>query len=340
MYQKAKLLSLIAETPVHAGSGSDLGIVDLPIQRERHTGFPKIEGSSLKGAIREAVENLQQVKISGQSLSGEKDIEKYVNLTFGPEEGELHAGALGFTDARLLLFPVKSMKAVFIWVTCPRILARFCNDLKIAGFDDIPEIPKDNTVPQETKFLLDGNVILEDCAQKVDADKTTKELAEWIADNMLPKDGYEYWVEKLKTDLVVLPDTVFTDFVTLSTEVITRTKINNKTGTVQKGALFTEEFLPTESILYSLAMATPVMIDEADPENTKKGINKGLLKSANGKAEAENVLAFLTENLPDYFQLGGDATLGKGFLRRHFAGSEAATEVGTEEEQIAEENPK
>ena len=39
-------------TPLHAGSGSDLGVVDLPIQREAHTAFPKIEGSSLKGAIR------------------------------------------------------------------------------------------------------------------------------------------------------------------------------------------------------------------------------------------------------------------------------------------------
>ena len=53
MFKQAKPLFLIVETPLHAGSGSDLGIVDLPIQREKHTDYPKIEASGLKGAIRE-----------------------------------------------------------------------------------------------------------------------------------------------------------------------------------------------------------------------------------------------------------------------------------------------
>ncbi len=56
MYQHADPLYLICETPLHAGSGSDLGIVDMPIQRERHTGFPKVESSGLKGCLREAFE--------------------------------------------------------------------------------------------------------------------------------------------------------------------------------------------------------------------------------------------------------------------------------------------
>ena len=49
MFKVAKPVFLIVETPLHAGSGSDLGAVDLPIQRERHTDFPKVEGSSVKG---------------------------------------------------------------------------------------------------------------------------------------------------------------------------------------------------------------------------------------------------------------------------------------------------
>ncbi|MEW5822118.1 MAG: RAMP superfamily CRISPR-associated protein, partial [Cyanobacteriota bacterium] len=56
MYKQAKPFFMIVQTPLHAGSGQDLGIVDQPIQRERHTSFPKIEGSSLKGAIREVFE--------------------------------------------------------------------------------------------------------------------------------------------------------------------------------------------------------------------------------------------------------------------------------------------
>ncbi len=40
------------ETPLHMGTGTELGVVDLPIQREKHTGFPKGEASSIKGTFR------------------------------------------------------------------------------------------------------------------------------------------------------------------------------------------------------------------------------------------------------------------------------------------------
>ncbi|NLI12590.1 MAG: type III-B CRISPR module RAMP protein Cmr4, partial [Peptococcaceae bacterium] len=40
MYKLARPLFFMCETSLHAGSGNDLGIVDLPIQRERHTSFP------------------------------------------------------------------------------------------------------------------------------------------------------------------------------------------------------------------------------------------------------------------------------------------------------------
>ena len=66
MFKQAKPLFLIVETPLHAGSGSDLGIVDLPIQREKHTDYPKIEASGLKGSIREifSAEGDESVKLS------------------------------------------------------------------------------------------------------------------------------------------------------------------------------------------------------------------------------------------------------------------------------------
>ena len=52
MSNKFEIFHIYAETSIHAGTGSDIGIVDLPIQRERHTEYPVIWSSSLKGAIR------------------------------------------------------------------------------------------------------------------------------------------------------------------------------------------------------------------------------------------------------------------------------------------------
>lgn len=110
----------------------------------------------------------------------------------------------------------------------------------------------------------------------------------------------------MKKDVVVLSDDDFRDFVNLSTEVVARTKINNETGTVQQGALFYEEYLPQESILYSLALASPIFKEE----DTKKGIFK-----QNGKNEEDLVLEFFKAGLPEVMQIGGNATIGKGIVR-------------------------
>ena len=73
MFKQSKPLFFVCETPLHAGSGSDLGIVDLPIQRERHTSFPKIEGSSFKGAVREAVEKVDKELLVYDPIPGGYD---------------------------------------------------------------------------------------------------------------------------------------------------------------------------------------------------------------------------------------------------------------------------
>ena len=52
MFENTSIAIMYAVTPCHAGSGSSLGVVDLPIQRERHTNWPMIQASGVKGAFR------------------------------------------------------------------------------------------------------------------------------------------------------------------------------------------------------------------------------------------------------------------------------------------------
>ena len=313
MFKVAKPVFLIVETPLHAGSGSDLGAVDLPIQRERHTDFPKVEGSSVKGCFREAFEEASETKkitVNGQQAK----IKDLISFTFGPENGDEGAGALGFTDARLLLFPVKSMKGIFAWITCPRVLHQFKNDLSLAKIKLPEEEPAKNFFPDSPGLISGANVaisqkvILEEYTFELPGSDQLKKFADWLSNNILPSgDEYNYWREKIKKDIVVLPDDDFRDFVQLSTEVITRTKISPKTGTVETGALFTEEYLPSETILYTLVLATPVMRAE-DKKN-------GTLKADKPEDEAANVLEYFTNGLPGVIQMGGNATIGKGLVR-------------------------
>lgn len=297
MYRHTKTLFLLCETPLHAGSGDSLGVVDLPIQRERHTQFPKIEASSLKGALREAFEHKQQKR---------KDPDDVIR-TFGPEDGDEHAGSMAFSDARLLLFPVKSMKGVFAWVTCPKVLLQLQRDLKIADAlsSDFDLLKIDaNTCCKDINLTYSvggkDKIVLEEYTFDVTKNDETTKLAAWLAKILFTHDGVTpFWKDHLSKNLVVLKDDDFTDFVTLSTEVITRIKIDNETGTVQTGALFNEEYLPAESVLYSLVMA-------ADEFTTKKDDRK----------KAEEIMNFFANTLKkiSYFQIGGNATLGKGIV--------------------------
>ncbi|MCD6408189.1 type III-B CRISPR module RAMP protein Cmr4, partial [bacterium] len=56
MFKEKAILTFYAETPIHMGAGQSVSYVDLPIQRERHTSFPILWSSGIKGVIREQVE--------------------------------------------------------------------------------------------------------------------------------------------------------------------------------------------------------------------------------------------------------------------------------------------
>ena len=47
------ICTFYAISPIHAGSGAATSTVDLPIQRERHTNWPHIQASGVKGAMRD-----------------------------------------------------------------------------------------------------------------------------------------------------------------------------------------------------------------------------------------------------------------------------------------------
>ena len=324
MFKSAKPMFLIVETSLHAGSGSDLGIVDLPIQREKHTDYPKIEASGIKGGIREIFStqpNLEELE-RGWSITSVEDNnhKKAINLAFGPEKGDLHAGALGFTDARLLLFPVKSVSGVFGWITCPAVLERFKHDLSICqpciALDGLLPLPGEKQVPPCCDLIIkDSKIVLEEYTFEVQESDDCKKLADWIAKNVLPSDPvYDYWREKVRKGLVVLSDDDFRDFVTLSTEVIARIKMDPETGTVDKkiGGLWYEEYLPSDSILYSLALTSPIF-QENDAD---KGIFRLTdQEKKEERDESDKVMEFFEDGLPAIIQLGGNATIGKGIVR-------------------------
>ncbi len=299
-------LYLYVETPLHAGVGSGLSSIDLPIQRERTTQYPMIQGSGIKGKLRATAED---------AIKREKFSQGDVDILFGPATiiagnknttnapSTDHAGALIAGDARILLFPVRSLNGVFAYTTSYDVLNRFKRDVERGNTQHKPDwsIPD----PAQGKALVTTNseihtnntIVLEEFSFEVQSDTRVNIIADWIARYALPDLGTgDYWPNKVKNSLIILPNEDFRDFALYATEVITRVRIKRDTKTVEGGALWTEEHLPTDTLMYVPMYAT----------STRK---------KDTSMSAEQVLAKIKELDTNYLQLGGDETVGRGLVR-------------------------
>ena len=289
----ANLLFIHALTGLHPGGGAAIGVVDLPVQRERHTQWPVVAGASLKGVLRDAC----------RSSAGEDEW----LAAFGPETERASdfAGALAFTDARLLAFPVRSLRGVFAWATCPTALDRLRRDAKLlAGNENPPPEPPrpahdEAACPQQSDNLIDGDrLLLEEFEFRRSSDDGG--VAAWLATHvLLESDGATS--ERLARNLIVLNDDYFTHFARHATEVIARVGLDYERKTARDGALFYEEFLPPETLFYAVVLATA----SRRPETTH---------------DAADMLRFLRERTPAVVQIGADQTIGKGLCAARIVG--------------------
>lgn len=301
MITETTMLYLYTETPLHAGTGSGLSSIDLPIQRERTTQYPMIQGSGIKGKLRATIEGDRKL------LSDEQ--RNLVNIIFGPSseegKGNEHAGALIAGDARILLFPVRSLDGVFAYTTSYDVLNRFRRDIERGQNTslswNVPTGIKDKALITTASDVQSNNMlVLEEFSFETQSDPAVDQIASWIAENALPTFGTDaYWSAKVKSSLVILPNDDFRDFVLYATEIITRVRINRETKTVERGALWTEEHLPTDTLLYVPIYAT----------NARK--DGSTMKAKEVLAQAKT----LAKEQGSFLQLGGDETVGRGMVR-------------------------
>lgn len=284
MFTEQKAMFIYAVSPLHMGAGTALGLIDNPIQREVHTDWPTMAGSGIKGAIRHAL----------ASQDGWKN--GSLTAIFGPEAraNELHSGAISFTDAQIVCFPVRSLRQAFVYATCPTALARLARLTGATG--NVPKVEESDALITNDALIQDGRLILEALAFNPRKEQALTAIADSLATSALPEG---FFADKLKTDLVILSDTDFTHFVKNSTLVEPHVRIDDVTGTADDGGLFYTENLPPETLLVSLLMAS----------DTRTGRSEGKLKAGQVIADLSGAL-----NNGKVWQFGGDATTGRGLV--------------------------
>ncbi|HVV00599.1 MAG TPA: type III-B CRISPR module RAMP protein Cmr4 [Verrucomicrobiae bacterium] len=271
---KSKILYIFTRTPLHVGAGSSVGAIDQPIIRERHTGFPVIPGSSIKGVLRDTARRDDSVNSDVDRIFGKQD----------------DSGKVSLGEAKLLAFPVRSAKGSFAFATCPLALERFKREY--GGIDTlaVPEEPEDMAcLAGATVTITRGGktgVVLEEYCFSRAAGDAGKFPPDWeIALLKLLDDPV--W-QAGKGRFVLLSNGDFAHFVKNACEVSQHVAIDPQKGTAKAGALFNLEAVPAETLFF--APLTP-------------------LSRANGELDK---LAEMFSRKP-LLQFGGDGTTGLGF---------------------------
>lgn len=283
------LLGLFTETSLHAGAGQSQAVIDLPIQREAHTAWPCVYGSAVKGALRAKAEAAHLTDTD--LIFGQAD--------FKAGEASEFAAALSVSDARLLLLPVRSLTSHFRWVTCPAALCRLQRDASRLGLPQLAEfaIPKpvdENTALVDDCLTLDS-LYLEEYRFTVQSTPLADLLS--ALNRLLPA----ALAPALKPQLTVVDDNAFRHLAEHATPVTAHVRLNDK-KTVEKGALWYEESLPPETLLYVALNAVNARKPGSD------------LKAA---AIIEHLRDSLFQPHP-YLQLGGNETVGMGWCQVTF----------------------
>ena len=296
-----RLTLIHAMSPLHAGTGQSVGAIDLPIARERPTGIPLIPGSSIKGALR--------------ARSAGKDPQKTRDV-FGPDTAASseHSGSVQFSDAHLLLMPVRSIRGTFAWVTSPYLIRKFARGAREAGFDlaDLPGSPGAQSccVLSDTLTVTAGairKVVFEDLDFIVAGEQTAalQAFAGKLSGELFPESSADSteWRKSLIDRICLIDDDIMSLVLETATEVNAHIRLDNDTKTVAQGALWYQESLPAETVLAGIAVASKVSAVKGRSECSAK--------------ELLDHVASLTDGL---VQLGGKATVGQGSCFVRFSG--------------------
>ncbi|MEM4310902.1 MAG: type III-B CRISPR module RAMP protein Cmr4 [Nitrososphaerales archaeon] len=293
-YKVSELVLIRAITNLHPGVGRTGEIVDLPVQKD-NLGFPIIYSSSLKGALKSTLWQFPEVD------------RNVVKELFGPEpeDGEKFMSAIAILDAFTVAFPVRSLEGVYAFTTSPLLLKRFSEYLKIIGdtynyVEKLSNLSIGDGICQTSKKAID--------LLRIEALNNRFVINEeidvkYITDQSNNIEELEKLFDIEQGRLILLSDDDALRALERSLVRVTRIAVNREKKTVKGGALWTEEYIPCNTVF-----ATVFLYSKA-----KKSEN--VLQKEDG---VKNKLHELLNKTRNYLIIGGNETIGRGIVKLEF----------------------
>jgi len=295
-----RLLSAYALTPIHVGAGRSPGIVDLPVVRDMF-GLPYLPGSSLKGVLKSLCLRGRDYSVCRAAFGWDLRIER-------EPPSDASVSALVFGDAFLAFYPVRfddGERMVYGYATslaqlaqlldmvmgCSSAMGRRRGGETLASdclggsagggaggfFNNVPVAPR--------SYVYCGS------SEKGRACM----LARRLLDALVAGSGGGL-AGLLSENLYVFPEQgLYAEIVEAGMVRQARVRLDPVKKTVERGALWTEEYVPQATVFAGLVAARPVPGMEAD--------------------EAISLLEELLAGTNGTVFLGGKETIGKGFAK-------------------------
>lgn len=285
---KNKAYIIKTKTNLHVGSdGTNFGIVDKEVQRDSITNLPVINGSSLKGAIRD---HFKDLLASNNDLEIDSDMVKpFVFRTiFGDEQKNLDEedtntynklpkqGLVKFIDAKLLFLPLRSNKKPYYHVISQSNLQECKNFLNSFGI----KISFGNIQNRKKSVVVsyDKDIVVED----------------------VECDSIELDIKELKSIFGIQNLAIFTD--EDFNEVISNLPVIARNSLQGSGNLWYEEVVPRESIFYTVFCYYNNLDDETQDK-----------RGRTDRRKFENAYKLFEKKLlQDEVQIGANASIGYG----------------------------
>lgn len=295
-----RILCLFTRTPLHVGAGASVGAIDQPVQRERHTGFPIIPASSLKGSFADQwndgllKEQTKDGSVKKVRVNANGEVAEAAWLFGSDSDKKAFGGSLILSEARVIAFPIRSAKGSYAWITCPLMLQRAIRDGVIPAHN-LPTEPADDQAifKPDSPLSLGDQIVLEEYSFKR-AGAYPTETAAAIA-GLVEDELFKSVAERL----VILSNGMMSHFATTACEVAQHVRISDETGTAEGTGLFNQENVPADTLFYSLIHAT------------KSRVTDGSF----AEKSAADALEVFSDKISrgKTFQFGGDASTGLGF---------------------------
>lgn len=263
-------------THLHAGSGDEAyDYIDKRVQKDPITGWPCINSSSLKGALREHfVQNYWKEIPHGKGVVSDPNTLKVFGSSVDEDEKKTTQGQYSFISCQLLSIPIRSDLRPYYLATCPAIAREILRQTSLSG---VELAGQDKDALKKLAGLESGTFVVNSPQPKY--------LEDWEIDNTAPTS----WTPEIKAalekmlgaPLAVLTDAQFGLFME-ALPVVARNQLENG----ESKNLWYEEIVPRQARFWTL------VIPPSDP-----------------------VTAFSDKLKEDTIQIGGNATIGYGLTK-------------------------